>query len=315
MAYGHRQRSRGLASAALRCGLAVGVAFLAGGCTLLFPSLRPTQGAQRNLFCALEYRPDPNRPGEPDLLFLAGGQPYKLEEVDMSLPDGLLHTVVAPGRHLSAPVHLLGVTCEPPLWGEGHRLPGHLSLHHYMLCRRQGLARVEIEVRTKWGSCRREIPEGDATPHCREWFERSSRGLARLSPAVCPSLPQPTYESRRGRTPMGGSWVVIREGSGPRVAPETSIVFHETVVTRGFVVASSSHFDGAPRRAVVGGEGLPAWVAEAVVGMRVGERRRVHEPLTVAQESLGSGRPEADEPLYYDLEVLAVEPESEETLP
>jgi hypothetical protein len=165
-------------------------ALLAGGCSLLSETARPVRDDPRNVFCALEYRPDPDRPGEPDVLFVAGGQPYRGEEFYMSLPDNLLHMLFAPGRHLSEPVHLRGVTCKPPLWGPGHRLPALLSPRHHLLCRRDGLERVEIEVRTKWGSCRREIPAGDATPRCRGWGGREGGGLRDLSPNVCPELPR-----------------------------------------------------------------------------------------------------------------------------
>lgn len=302
-----RPTLRNSAAVALRSGLILTAAWLAGGCSLLFESSRPTPGDPRNVFCALEYRPDPERPGEPDILFLAGGQPYRTEEFYMSLPDGLLHMVFAPGRHLSEPVHLRGVTCSPPVWGPGHRLPGRLSRRHYLLCRRDGLERVEIEVRTKWGSCRREIPAGDATPRCREWFGRKTGGLRHLSPNVCPSLPQPTHDSRRGTAPSGAFWVVIREGSGPGAERGQRVVFHETVLTRSFVVARSTHFDGEPRRVLLGGGELPSWIAEGIEGMRVGEHRRLMVPLQVARRDRDPSRPEGDEPYRYDVELVAVE--------
>lgn len=306
----HRLNRLGLRASvtvALRYGLVLVAAWLTGGCSLLFESARPTPDEPRNVFCGLEYRPDPDRPGEPDLLFFAGGQPYPIEEFYMSLPDALLHTVFAPGRHLSEPVHLRGVICSPPVWGTGHRLPGRLSRRHYLLCRRDGLEHVEIEVRTKWGSCRREIPAGDGTPRCREWFGRKSGGLRHLSPTVCPSLPQPTHDSRRGTTPSGAFWVAIREGSGPRAEGGRWIVFHETVLTRSFVIARSTHFDDKPRRVLLGGGELPPWIEEGIEGMRVGEHRRLLVPLQVALRERDPSRPEAEEPYRYDVELVAVE--------
>jgi hypothetical protein len=268
------------------------------GCSLLFDAAGPTLGAPRNVFCALEYRPDPSRPGAPDLIFLAGGQPYRIEEFYMSLPDTLLHTVFAPGRSLAEPVQLQGVDCERPIWGAGHRLPGRLTPSHYLLCHREGLEPVEIVVRTKWGSCSQEIPAGDVTPRCRMWGRWVGRGgLSLLPPDVCPVLPDPAQDARRGTTPSGLPWVVIAEGSGPPAELGRTIEFHETVVTRSWMVARSTHLEGEPRREVLGSGDLPLWLLEAVTDMRVGEHRRLFVPRE---------RPQADDPLQYDIELVAV---------
>ena len=112
-------------------------------------------------------------------------RPKTNEEVYMNPADGLVHGVFAPGRHLVTPVRIRGARCEPPVWGKGHRLPQYLTRRHYLLCRREGLDAVEIEVETKWGVCRQEIAGGDATPRCREWFGRPSDGLRRLSQKPC----------------------------------------------------------------------------------------------------------------------------------
>jgi hypothetical protein len=226
----------------------------------------------------------------------------------MSLPDVAFHALAALGRHLTAPVHLRGVRCEPPVWDKGHRLPGTLTPRHYLLCRREGIDRVEIEVETKWGSCRREIPAGDTAPRCREWFGRTSAGLNRLSRTACPPLPQPTARSRRGTTPSGASWVVVTEGTGPSVEPGRRILFNETVLTRSYAVASSTHFSGEPRRALLDGEELPPWLVEGITGMRAGERRRLFVlPLSAARSRDPEHSP-ADDPLYHDIELLAIEP-------
>lgn len=294
--------------------LFVAVAALLSGCTLISSSTRPTPDAARNLFCLLEYRPDPGRLGEPDVLFLAAAMPYKVERAYMSLPDALLHGILAPGRHLVAPVHLRGLRCEPPLWEAGHRLPGYLKTRHHLLCRREGLERVEIEVRTKWGSCRREIPGGDPEPRCHDWASRrDAPGLARLSATACPSLPLPTRESRRGSTSCGAPWVVLREGTGAIARSGDVVHVHETVVTRGSAVATSTHFRGEPRRLVLGGGEWPVPVDEAVIGMRVGERRRLFVPVPrppgrpVTPDSPAGQPSPHDLLLYHDLELLAVE--------
>lgn len=51
--------------------------------------------------------------------------------------------------------------------------------------------------------------------------------------------------------------MVIREGSGPGAERGQWVVFHETVLTRSFVIARSTHFDGEPRRVLLGDEEPP----------------------------------------------------------
>jgi hypothetical protein len=280
-----------------------------GGCTLVSSSARPTPGAARNVSCLLEYRPDPARPDGPDVLFLAGASPYALEEAYMSLPDMLLHMAFAPGRHLTEPVRLEGVRCEPPVWEAGHRLPlwQPLTQTQPLLCRREGLERVAIEVRTKWGSCRREIPAGDATPRCRAWGRRGDAPvLARLSPDACPALPEPSPDAVRHRGPSGAVYVVVREGTGPAAGPEDVLLVHQTVVDRAFRVVATTHFSGEPRRLHFGRRDRPAWLEEELIGMRVGERRRVFIPAPPPPEPADADGAVAL--LYLDVELLAIEP-------
>lgn len=156
------------------------------GCSFANKASRPTPGAARNLSCALEYRPDSTHDG-PDILFTASADPWKGETFYMSLPDVLIHSVFAPGRHLTEPIRVQGAECESTPWRKGHRLPDHL------LCRREGLEAVAFSVETKWGRCDAEIAAGDTTPTCRlrSWPELSEsdlqRALARLSEAPCPT--------------------------------------------------------------------------------------------------------------------------------
>ncbi len=289
------------------------LALLTAGCSLASPSLRPTPGEHRNLFCTFEYRPDPGFAG-PDVLFMAAASPYKVEEVYMSPADVFVHGLFAPGRHLTRPLHLEGVTCETAPWPEGHRLAPYFKLRKALLCRRDGLERLVIEAETRWGSCRHEIPAGDARPRCKLWFGRGKKTLARLSPTACPHLPQPTADSRRGTT-AGVHWAVVTEGSGPPAGPGAALRVHETVVTRSFDVAYSSHFDGELRRIVLGGpphpDRLPSPLAAALVGMRVGEQRRLLPfwsgalPGPYAAPTFRGVPPE--DLYYYDVRLLAIE--------
>lgn len=168
----------------LRLSAGLAAVFVLAGCSLADKRSRPTPGSPDNVVCALEYRPDPSHEG-PDILFVAASHPYNEEEFYMSLPDVLLHAVFAPGRHLAEPVRVRGARCEPPVWEKGHRLPRNVVKDHYLLCRREGLEAVEIEVKTKWGSCGVEIPEGDGAPRCRQWGRYVNPGVRKLSQKVC----------------------------------------------------------------------------------------------------------------------------------
>lgn len=157
---------------------------LSSGCSLFNPSLRPVPGADRNLTCAIEYRPDPTHDG-PDLLFLAAANPYKWEEGYMNPLEPLVHTIIGPGRYLSAPVEVQGAVCDST-WQAGHRLPMWFTDGHYLLCRRQALAEVRFAVQTKWGACEQVISESDDRPRCDAAGNQSGGGLRFLSQTTCP---------------------------------------------------------------------------------------------------------------------------------
>jgi hypothetical protein len=146
-------------------------------------STRPVPGAERNLGCVIEYRPDPTHDG-PDLLFSGLANPYQWETAFMNPLEEFVHWIIGPGRHLSAPVEVRGAVCESP-WQAGHRMPMWLRDGHYLLCRRQGLSEVRIAVQTRWGVCEQVISRGDDRPRCRGWGSRPNQGLRFLSQATC----------------------------------------------------------------------------------------------------------------------------------
>ena len=274
------------------------------GCSFATKSTRPVPGEQRNLFCLIEYRPDPARPGAPDLLFLAAGNPYKTEEVALSLPDGLAHGLFAPGRHLSRAMEIEGATCEHP-WQKGHRLPSYLRVSKGLLCRRTNAEKVRLAVETKYGQCSIEIDLGDRTPRCRTWLGRGGGPLERLSPDVCPEFPMPEKDSRRGRLP-GIAWVTIEEGSGRTAERGSLLTVHQSVVDRYSYVASSTHFQGQPRLLRLAQPDLDPLLVPALEGTKVGERRRLYlVPPFDARVHPGDLR--SDEILFYDFELVALD--------
>lgn len=142
------------------------------GCSLAAKDSRPDPAAE-NVGCALEYQPVAGEADAHDLLFLAWSSPYRQEDFYMSLPDNLLHMVLAPGRHLAKDARVEGANCDRPTWKKGFRLPAAPSSEKWMLCKREGLDAVLFEVETKWGVCRQRIPPGDTSP-------RSLGGLRRV---------------------------------------------------------------------------------------------------------------------------------------
>ncbi len=133
------------------------------GCSLISPASRPDPAAE-NVRCLLEYQPVASGEKGPDLLFLAWSSPFKEETFYMSLPDGLFHSVFAPGRHLWKGLRVEGVGCSQPPWRKGAILPRRPGGGKFMVCTRQELDAVLFEVETKWGTCRAEIPANDRSP-------------------------------------------------------------------------------------------------------------------------------------------------------
>ena len=273
------------------------------GCSFVVKSTRPVPGTQRNLFCMIEYRPDPSRPTEPDIFFLAAANPYKTEEVAMSLPDGLAHSLFAPGRHLTRAIEIDGASCEEP-WPKGHRLPSTFRPRKGLLCQRTGEEEVRLAVETKYGQCSVEIAMGDRTPRCRDWL-RHKAGLERLSRDVCPEFPVAMKDSRRGQLP-GILWITIAQGNGETAQPESLVSVHQSVLDRYSQVAFSTHFEGEPRLLRLAEPDLDSLLVDALVGMKIGERRRLYL-LPPYDDRVHPGGLRSEELLFYDFELVSIE--------
>lgn len=99
--------------------------------------------------------------------------------------DSLIHALSAPGRYLSEALEVSGAVCHPTTWRQGRRLATSLQARRGLLCRRIDLDEVVIEARTKHGACRIEIPAGDPTPRCWDYFGTTSKVLERPPPEPC----------------------------------------------------------------------------------------------------------------------------------
>ncbi len=175
------------------------VALLCTGCSLVAKSTRPVPGAQRNLYCSVEYRPGA---GEgPDLLFFASAVPYKVEEVYMSLPDVLVHQVFAPGRHLTQAVEVQGATCDRSRsgadWGAGFRVPMRFNPENGLRCTRTAGERVAFVAETRHGRCEVEISPGEMEPRCHHYL-RYDGTMFRTGRRVQSILGRPCAVGSRG---------------------------------------------------------------------------------------------------------------------
>lgn len=175
-----------------RAGALVGFMVMSG-CSLWFEDTRPEAGSRRNLSCFIEYRPSATDSTKPDLLFFATAFPYRLEEVYMNPVETLFHGAFAPGRHLTAPLQVVGAACESPPWSKGHRLPHAVHPRHALMCKRIGLERVMITGETKYGQCQVEIPAGESAPVCKQWF-------GKLGMRIEKAMKEPCRASRAARS-------------------------------------------------------------------------------------------------------------------
>lgn len=190
------------------------------GCSLIGSKSRPDPEAE-NVRCDLEYAPAAE--GEEaslDLIFRAWSAPWNEEAFYMSLPDVLLHSAFAPGRHLRADMLVEGATCTQRPWGEGFRLPRGSS-DKVLRCKRDGLDRVLFGVETKWGTCRQEIATGDGTPQ-RLGVESQSTSAPPdavvFATAPGPLPDEPSLEDDGAETPgWGRRWQRLYEENDRRL--------------------------------------------------------------------------------------------------
>ncbi len=226
----------------------------------------------------------------------------------MSLPDGIVHRALAPGRHLTEPASLSGATCETRAWSRGHRLPMIFSPRNHLLCRRHGDERVEFSLKTKYGSCSEIIEAADMTPRCSLPWKRIHRLIDRLPPGACPDIPTATAESRRLSRP-GALAIVIREGSGAVAEATDWLTLEVNSVNRRSAVTSSTPFDGQPWRLRLNDGTLPAALSTAIEGMRTGERRRIY---AAPVQSTHVPRDVSSDVLFWDVQLIATSKAEEE---
>jgi FKBP-type peptidyl-prolyl cis-trans isomerase len=107
------------------------------------------------------------------------------------------------------------------------------------------------------------------------------------------------------RSPTGLAYQVIKKGNGRIARPGDQVIIHEvTTLTNGRLVYSSR--SGKPVGFLLGGKQVIAGVDEGVTGMRVGERRKLVVPPSLAVRMNYPANTPRDSTLIIDIELVAI---------
>jgi peptidylprolyl isomerase len=137
-------------------------------------------------------------------------------------------------------------------------------------------------------------------------------GSSALVPAPTTSpTPPPLPEGMTfTTTPSGLQYAIVRPGTGPNPTSGQTVQVHYT----GWLEADGTKFDssvdrGQPFAFPVGsGKVIKGW-DEGVLGMKVGEKRRLLIPSNLAYGPRGAGgKIPPDAKLVFDIELLAIKP-------
>lgn len=107
-------------------------------------------------------------------------------------------------------------------------------------------------------------------------------------------------------TPSGLKYRVVAEGTGPAVKKGQSVRIHETTTLEDGTLIFSTRTRNKPLKFLVGGNQVIAGVDEAVVGMKVGERRKLIVPPSLSKRSTYPSNVPPNAVLHYDLEVVEI---------
>ncbi len=105
-------------------------------------------------------------------------------------------------------------------------------------------------------------------------------------------------------TSTGLQYAIVSEGSGPAAKRGQSVRIHETTTLPDGTLIFSTRTQNRPLKFLVGGNQVIAGVDEAVVGMKVGERRKLIVPPSLSRRSSYPSNIPPDSILHYDLELV-----------
>ncbi|CAM9489313.1 unnamed protein product [Sphacelaria rigidula] len=167
--------------------------------------------------------------------------------------------------------------------------------------------------------CSASSPESESR---RSFLSKSAKGVAAAavaavtigSPVVALAAePDEVKVGEEITSDSGLKYVVTKAGTGAKPNAGDFVKAHYTGWLNGFddegVIFDSSRDRGKPFSFRVGkGQVIKAW-DEALINMKIGERRRLTVPPELGYGSRGAGRViPPDATLYFDVELLGVQP-------
>jgi FKBP-type peptidyl-prolyl cis-trans isomerase len=107
-------------------------------------------------------------------------------------------------------------------------------------------------------------------------------------------------------TKTGLQYQIVVAGSGPAAQSGQSVLIHETTTLSDGTVIYSTRNANNPLKFLLGGNQVIAGVDEGVIGMRVGERRKLVVPPALSKRSVYPANTPPDATLYYDIELVEI---------
>lgn len=104
----------------------------------------------------------------------------------------------------------------------------------------------------------------------------------------------------------GLKYAIVAEGEGPAVKKGQSVRIHETTTLPDGTLIFSTRTKDRPLKFLVGGNQVIAGVDEAVVGMKVGERRKLIVPPALSKRSNYPSNIRPDAVLHCDVELVEI---------
>ena len=109
-------------------------------------------------------------------------------------------------------------------------------------------------------------------------------------------------------TPSGLQYAIVEEGTGPAAEPGQLVRIHDVTTLADGTLIYSTRVSKSPLKFLLGGNQVIAGVDEGVVGMRVGERRKLVVPPALSKRSEYPSNIPPDATLYYDIELVEILP-------
>jgi FKBP-type peptidyl-prolyl cis-trans isomerase len=101
---------------------------------------------------------------------------------------------------------------------------------------------------------------------------------------------------------------VLAPGTGPAARQGDKVAVHYTASLADGTQFASSRDKNEPLVFTVGGRGIVKGMSQGVAGMKVGEKRRLVVPPSLAYGERSSATIPANSTLVYEVELLGIEP-------